>query len=77
MRSVPGYRINLATVFLRPGLIPQEDYRGVIGQEVYDRNGESFARLMGRDVPWLFSDKDGPDDAKMLKQAMANRSWHS
>ena len=77
VRSVPGYRINLATVFLRPGLMPQEDYRGEIPQETFDRNGETFARLMGRDVPWLFSEEAGPDYDKMAKQARANSSWYS
>lgn len=77
VRTLPGYRVNLATVFLRPGLIPQEDYRGQIPQETFDRHGEDFARPMGRDVPWLFSEETGPDYGKMAKQARANSSWHS
>jgi len=77
VRTTPGYRINLATVFLRPGLIPQEDYRGQIDEETFERYGEDFARLMGRDVPWLFSEEAGPDYAKIARQAMANSSWHS
>jgi ectoine hydroxylase-related dioxygenase (phytanoyl-CoA dioxygenase family) len=77
VRSIPGYRINLATVFLRPGLMPQEDYRGRISQEAFDRNGETFARLLGRDVPWMFSEEAGPDYGKIAKQAIANSSWHS
>jgi ectoine hydroxylase-related dioxygenase (phytanoyl-CoA dioxygenase family) len=77
VRSIPGYRMNLATVFLRPGLTPQEDYRGAIPQETLDRNGEAFARLPGRDVPWMFSEEEGPDYGKIAKQAIANSSWHS
>jgi ectoine hydroxylase-related dioxygenase (phytanoyl-CoA dioxygenase family) len=77
VRTIPGYRINLATVFLRPGLMPQEDYRGQIPQETFDRLGEDFARLMGRDVPWIFSEEAGPDYAKMARRAIANSSWHS
>jgi ectoine hydroxylase-related dioxygenase (phytanoyl-CoA dioxygenase family) len=77
VRSIPGYRMNLATVFLRPGLTPQEDYRGAIPQETFDRNGEAFARLLGRDVPWMFSEEEGPDYGKIAKQAIPNSSWHS
>ena len=57
--------------------MPQEDYRGEISQETFDRNDETFARLMGRDVPWLFSEEAGPDYDKMAKQARANSSWYS
>lgn len=77
VRSIPGYRINLATVFLRPDLTPQKDYRGTISQETYDRNGEAFARLLGRDVPWMFSEEEGPDYGKIARQAIANSSWYS
>jgi ectoine hydroxylase-related dioxygenase (phytanoyl-CoA dioxygenase family) len=76
VRTVPGYRINLAMVFLRPGLIPQEDYRGLIADEMIAARGEDFARLMGRDVPWQFSEEAGPDYTKMSKHARATRSWH-
>ena len=77
VRNIPGYRINLATIFLRPALMPQEDYRGELEQEIFDRHGEEFARLLGRDVPWMFSEETGPDRGKMAKQAIANSSWHS
>lgn len=76
VRKMPGYRINLAMVFLRPGLMPQEDYRGLIPQETFDRNDESFARLLGRDVAWNFGE-EGPDYAKLGKQAKASRNWYS
>ena len=50
---------------------------GLFPQETFDRLGDDFARLMGRDVPWLFSEETGPDYGKMAKQAIANSSWHS
>lgn len=76
VRRVPGYRINLAMVFLRDALVPQEDYRGLISEEMLERNGEAFARLMGRDVPWNFGE-EGPDYAKMGRHARALRTWHT
>ena len=76
VRSVPGFRINLAMVFLRSGLMPQEDYRDLIPRETFNRNGETFARLLGRDVPWNFGE-EGPDYEKIAKQAAASRNWYS
>ncbi len=76
MRTVPGYRINLAMVFLRPGLMPQESYQGLIPQETFDRNSEEFARLLGRDIAWNFGE-EGPDYAKLGKQAAASRNWYA
>ncbi len=76
VRETSGYRINLAMLFLRPGLIPQEDYRGLLPQDMFERNGAAFARLMGRDVPWMFTEKDGLDYRKAGLQALANARGH-
>ena len=76
IRKQPGYRINLAMVFLRPGLMPQENYSGLISPETFDRNDESFARLLGRDIAWNFGE-EGPDYAKMAKLGIANANWYS
>jgi hypothetical protein len=59
---------------MSPGLVPQEDYRGEIPQETFDRNGETFAHLLGRDVPWMSSEEAGPDYGKIAEQAIANSS---
>lgn len=76
VRQVPGYRVNLAMVFVRPALVPQEDYRGLITEEMFERNGEVFARLLGRDLPWNYGEA-GPDYDKMGRNAYALRSWRT
>jgi hypothetical protein len=45
-----------------------QDYRGLIPQETFDRNGETFARLMGSDLPWNFGEA-GPDLEKIARSA--------
>jgi len=74
IRQIPGFRINLAMVFLRAGLMPQENYTGLIPQETFDRNNETFAQLLGRDVAWNFGE-EGPDYNKLAKQASSTRNW--
>ena len=76
VRRQTGYRVNLAMVFLRAGLVPQENYQGLIPQETFDRNGEEFARLLGRDVAWNFGE-EGPDYTKLAKQGASTRNWYS
>ncbi|HEX9889886.1 MAG TPA: phytanoyl-CoA dioxygenase family protein [Nitriliruptorales bacterium] len=58
-RTTPGLRVNLIMYFSSPALLPQEPYRERLPQEVLDRNDETFARLMGRDVWYGFTD-EGP-----------------
>ena len=76
VRKDPGFRINLAMVFLRAGLMPQENYKGLITQEMFDRNDESFAQLLGREVAWNFGE-EGPDYTKLAKQGASTRNWFS
>jgi ectoine hydroxylase-related dioxygenase (phytanoyl-CoA dioxygenase family) len=76
VRKDPGFRVNLAMVFLRAGLMPQENYQGLIPQETFDRNDERFAQLLGRDVAWNFGE-EGPDYVKLAKQGKSTRNWYS
>jgi hypothetical protein len=54
-----------------------EGCQGQLPQKVFERHGETFARLLGRDVPWMFDEEIGPDYRKIAKQTIANLSWHS
>lgn len=45
-RTIPGIRISLALVFCRPHMLPISPQKGVT-QEMVDRNGPRFARLVG------------------------------
>ena len=49
-RRAPGVRINLLMAMMRPHLRPQEPYREDVTQEMLDRHGPRFAKLMGKHI---------------------------
>jgi ectoine hydroxylase-related dioxygenase (phytanoyl-CoA dioxygenase family) len=59
-RRSPGIRINLIYYFCSPWLRPQEAYRELLPDEIIERNGEEFARLIGRGVNYGWG-SEGPD----------------
>lgn len=53
-RRTPGYRFTLISYFVRMYLLRQED-PGYVTQEMRDRNGPRFSRLVGDYIPYPFS----------------------
>lgn len=49
-RSAPGLRVNLILYFCNKWLRPQEAYRECLSEEILERNGEAFARMVGSEV---------------------------
>ena len=60
-RQTDGLRVNLTTYFMRDYLLPQEDYRSTVTQEILDRNPKRFATLVGLGNPNYWHDANGPD----------------
>ena len=60
-RQTDGLRVNVTTYFMRDYLMPQEDYRSTVTQEILDRNPKRLATLVGLGNPNYWSDKNGPD----------------
>jgi ectoine hydroxylase-related dioxygenase (phytanoyl-CoA dioxygenase family) len=59
-RRAPGLRINLILYFCSMWLRPQEAYRELLPQEILDRHGDEFARLVGREVMYGWG-SEGPE----------------
>ena len=76
-RKIPGVRINLSMYFCRQYMMPQEDYRGTVSQELLDeyKDHPQFATLMGQDTTYGWTEA-GPD-LKKMRANPAGASWHS
>ena len=61
-REIPGVRMNLACYFARQYMQTQEHHKGVVPQEVLDRNSNNdrFAVLLGGKQPYGW-EYDGPN----------------
>jgi ectoine hydroxylase-related dioxygenase (phytanoyl-CoA dioxygenase family) len=61
-RTAPGLRVQVIVGFGHRSLRPQEPYREMLADEIIDRNGELFARLIGKEVVegWM---EEGPEYA--------------
>jgi len=60
-RKIDGLRLNLTTYFMRDYLLPQEDYRSTVTQEILDRNPKRFATLIGLGNANYWNNANGPD----------------
>ncbi len=72
-RTAPGLRINLIMFFSRPFFIRQEQYDNRVSQDVIERNGPRFARLIGKELPFPMG-KDGPDYGRLAVLNAATRT---
>ncbi len=72
-RTAPGLRVNLIMYFCRPFMLQQEAYRNAFPDEVLERNGPRFSRLIGRELPFPM-DVTGADRTKLARVNAATRT---
>ena len=66
-RTAPGLRLNLTGFFTRRYIVPQENYRDNITQEILDRNSKRLAVLVGMGDENGWTSAQGPRRSKSFK----------
>ena len=59
-KTTPGLRLSINAYYCGQHYRAQEDFRGRIPDEVFDRQDNRFRQLLGYDDPWGFRDQRGP-----------------
>ena len=59
-KTTPGLRLSINAYYCGQHYRAQEDFRGRIPNEVFDRQDDRFRQLLGYDDPWGFRDQRGP-----------------
>lgn len=59
-RKNPGLRLSINAYYCGPHYRVQENFRGRISDEIFDRNSPRLRQLLGYDDVWGFEDQRGP-----------------
>ncbi len=59
-RKNPGLRLSVNAYYCGPHYRAQENFRGRIGEEIFDRNPPRLRQLLGYEDVWGFEDQRGP-----------------
>jgi ectoine hydroxylase-related dioxygenase (phytanoyl-CoA dioxygenase family) len=64
-KQTPGLRMNVITGMCRSYVRPQEAMKERVTQEILDANPETFAQVVGANVPYGYG-QEGPDYSKIV-----------